>query len=304
MKDSVRTISMQLMRAAGLAILLVLAVSMLSSDIYVSPVAAQDPEDSTAVPPGDPVTPDYVDGDGPAIEGHAPVIRVYQDTIPWFGENRDQTTLLSIGKIIGHDYFIHPVAACQSGIPAGTSVVFFSSNGAGSTLTTARQNNAACQASLDTFLNTGGVVIVDMGDNDFGGGYRVSGATGTPLYVFPSPCADATLAPGALGPDLILGTADDHPIVQGSDGIPGTGDDLNNSNIDMAFSYYVAHGNLVDGITLPPGATVLMTATFGGVQKPILAEYCHNGVGRIIVDTITKEFNAHHGPLGTGSGKT
>lgn len=262
------------------------------------------PGDSTQPPPGVvPERPIYVEG--PSLS-HAPVIRVYKDTNAWFGENRDTATLSALGKILGDDWFVHPVAACQGGIPAGTDVVFFTSNGFGLASSTAAQNHPACQASLSAFLNAGGVLIVDMGDNDIAGGYQAPGAVGTPTYIlgpFDEPtCRDATLAGGALGLDGVLGTADDHPIVKGPDGIPGTADDLNNSNIDMAFTCWVSHGNLVDGITLPLGATVLMTRAGwdppDGTQKPILAEYCHEG-GRVILDTITKEFIAHQ-PVGTG----
>jgi hypothetical protein len=247
--------------------------------------------DTTQPPPGvEPTQPVYIEG--PA-HSHAPVIRVYKDTNAWFGENRDNASLLSLGKTPGDDYFIHPIVACQSGIPAGTAVVFFSSNGFGLASSTAAQNHPACQSSLQAFVQGGGVLIVDMGDNHAAGGYRAPGATGTPSLVFPVPAHDATLAPAAVGPDGIVGTADDHPIVKGPDGTPGTADDLNNTNIDACC--FVAHGNLSQGITLPSDATILMTAMFQGVARPILAEYCLQG-GLVILDTITKEFIAHQPP--------
>lgn len=270
---------------------------------------------TTAVPAHPPAPPVFVKSplvdpaDGPGIQTHAPIIRVYQDSLAWFGENRDNATLLSMGKILGDDYFIHPISDCATGIPAGTRVVFFSSNGSGDPGAASSQNLAACQTALNAFLAAGGTLIVDMGDNLDPGGFMAPGAVGTPSLVFPFPaCDDATLTtPGATGADGLLGTADDHPIVKGPDGIAGTADDLTNTNIDMAFSCYVAHGNLMDGITLPsaPSAqtTALMTAEFDGVQKPIVAEYCH-GRGRVILDTVTKEFEAHQGPGGTGTGPT
>ena len=232
-----------------------------------------------------------------------PVIRSYRDSVPWFGENRDHATLLSMGKVPGVDYFLHPLADLAAGIPGDTSVILLPSNGVGNPTATSRQNGPLAQANLAAFLDDGGTVIVDMGDNDGGGGYRAPGASGTPNLVFPSPCDKASLAAAALGPDGILGTADDHPIVKGPDGIPGTADDLDNDRIDLAQSCFIAHGNLADGITLPPDATILATATFGGVEKPILAEYCHNG-GRVIVDTLTKEFGGQNGPAGPGNGAT
>jgi hypothetical protein len=258
----------------------------------------------TTQPPAgfQPKKPNYVtakQSDAPAIAAVGAVIRVYQDFFPWFGEGRDQATLLALGKILGVDYFIHPVSDLSAGIPADTAVVLITSNSFGSPETAAAQNDPTAQANLDAFVQAGGTLIVDMGDNLDPGGFIAPGAVGTPDLppdlIFPDPCEDATLALAALGPDGILGTADDHPIVKGSDGIPGTGDDLNDSNIDMGFcgaSASVAHGNLADGITLPDGATVLTTATFGGVQKPILAEYPY-GSGRVILDTLTKEFGGH-----------
>ncbi|HLC99348.1 MAG TPA: hypothetical protein VJC11_00095, partial [Patescibacteria group bacterium] len=63
---------------------------------------------------------------------------------------------------------------------------------------------------------------------------------------------------------------------------------------------WVSHGHLGSGggLTLPSGATPLMTATFSSMAQPILAEYRH-GNGLVILDTITKEFSAHQ-PTGTG----
>ena len=74
--------------------------------------------------------------------------------------------------------------------------MLFSSNGAGIVESTAAQNDPACQASLNDFVNGGGVLIVDMGDNDLEGGDMAAGATGSPSNIFPEPCDDATLALG------------------------------------------------------------------------------------------------------------
>ncbi|MEN8218884.1 MAG: hypothetical protein ABFS56_21415 [Pseudomonadota bacterium] len=234
-----------------------------------------------------------------AIAVETPIIRTYKDFNAWWGENRDHATLIAspLAKTLGTDYFIHPMNALPF-IPAATDVVLMTSNSRGWTSTRRMQNDPTAQAMLALFLSTSGVVIVDMGDNDYEGGFVAPGSTGTPDYVFPSPCNNATLAPAALGPDGILGTSDDHPMVIGPDGIVGTADDLNDSNIDLSYSCYIAHGNLVDGITLPPDTKVLMTARFGGVEKPILAEYCY-GPGLVIVDTLTKEFSGQN-PGGTG----
>lgn len=230
-------------------------------------------QDTVTPPEGyEPQPPAHVTGSA-GVRG--PVIRVYQNFIPWFGENRDNATLLSIGKVLGVDYFIHPMSDLALGIPAGTAVILLSSNSTGDmVLTAAEENDPAAQANLAAFLLSGGVLIADMGDNLAAGGYIVPGSTGTPDLIFPDPCADAFFTPEALT----------HPIVNG----PFI---LTDADITLAFSCFVAHGNLVDGITLPTDATLLATATFGGVQKPVLAEYCF-GRGRVIIETFTKEFSA------------
>jgi hypothetical protein len=224
------------------------------------------------------------------------VIEVFKDFDAWFGENRDAATLTSLGKVPGIDYFVHPLRELADGISPNADVVLLTSNGWGQASTRDDQNAPAAQTNLGAFVQSGGVLIVDMGDNDAAGGFEAPGAIGTPDLVFPFPEADASLTPAAAGPDGVLGTNDDHRLVRGPDGVAGTADDLTNSNIDACC--YVAHGNLEDGIALPPAAKVLMTAQFGGVPKPIAAEYCL-GSGRVIVDTVTKEFAAHQ-PEGTG----
>ena len=265
---------------AGLAAVLVLGPASLAG--------AESPVDTTTAPGGEPAKPAYSSGEvssGNPVATAAPVIRVYKDSNAWFGENRDESTLAALGKTLGSDWFVHPISDCQSGIPGGTAVVLFTSNGFGLQSATAAQTDPACQASLASFVASGGVLVVDMGDNDGGGGFMAPGAAGSPAFVFPDPCHDATLAAAAAG----------HPIVLGPDGAVGGGDDLDDSNVDMGC--YVAHGNLANGITLPANATVLMTAVFDGPQ-PILAEYCLGG-GRIILDTDTKEYFGQQ-PAGTG----
>ena len=229
------------------------------------------------------------------------MIRVYQDSIPW--EGRDKATLLALGMVLGNNYFIHPLSDLATGIPADTSVVLITSNGF-NLETASAENDPSAQANLDTFVHAGGTLIVDMADYlDYysiaGAGFMAPGATGIPTQIQPYPCSDATLAAAAFGEDGIPGTLDDHAIIMGPDGVPGTGDDLNDSNIGTEYPYCdVAVGNLIEGITLPGDATILMTATFDGVQKPILAEYKY-GDGKIILDTLTKEYYGHK-PVGTG----
>jgi hypothetical protein len=225
-----------------------------------------------------------------------PVIEVYKDSDAWFGEAREAATLAAMGKVQGIDHFVHQMSELADGISPNADVVLLTSNGVGDEATRIRQNAPAAQANLEAFVRTGGVLIVDMGDNDGGGGYLAPGSIGTPDLVFPSVPDDATLTPAAAGADRVLGSHDDHRLVRGPDAQSGTVDDLTNSNIDACC--YVAHGNLEQGIALPPNARILMTADFDGIDRPILAEYCL-GSGRVIVDTVTKEFTAHQ-PEGSG----
>jgi hypothetical protein len=238
------------------------------------------------VPAGARAAPHY-DDDRVAAAAARPIIRVYQNERPW-GANRAHATLLRLGKVRGSDYFIHPLSALSSGIPAGTAVVLITSNSHGDPTQARQQNAPAAQAALRAFLQRRGVLIVDMGDNLDDGGFRAPGAVGTPARIFPEPCAAANFTRLGLN----------HPIAIGPDGRRGTADDLNNRSIDMAESCYVAHGNLEDGMSIPAIATRLVGAVFNGLPRAILAEYCILG-GRVILDTITKEYGGHR-PVGTG----
>ncbi len=246
-----------------------------------SPVAAGSSAD---VPVGTFAAPTYIrDAAAPQLTPNQGIVRVYQDEKPWFGANRAHATLLSLGQVRGADYFIHPLADLQNGIPPRTTLVIITSNSRGKPEQAARQNHPAAQAALAAFLRRGGRLIVDMGDNLADGGFIAPGATGTPHYVAPYPCWDATLAP----------EAEWHPFRTAHNV-------LDNDNIDIdGIGCYVAHGNLEQGITLPADATPLMTAVFGGVPRIIMAEYCFEGVGLVILDTNTKEYEGQQ-PRGTG----
>lgn len=228
-----------------------------------------------------------------------PVVEVFKDFNAWWDDDRDGATLAALGKVLGVDHFIHSVAELADGISPNADVVLITSNSWGDPATRMAQNEPAAQANLAAFARSGGVVIVDMGDNDYDGGFMAPGAVGTPDLVLPSDAADAKLTAAAAGDDGVLGTGDDHRLVRGADGVAGTGDDLDNANIDACC--YVAHGNLSDGIVLPPSATFVLTASFNGLEKPIVAEYCL-GYGRVIVDTVTKEFSGQD-PVGQGASR-
>ena len=216
-----------------------------------------------------------------------PVVRVYQDEQPWFGANRAHATLLALGKVLNSDYFIHPLSALGAPIPAGTRVVILTSNSSGTPAQATVENGAAVQANLSAFVNAGGTLIVDMGDNLTTGGFIAPGASGTPALSFPNPCGDATLS----------ASASTHPIVLGPDGVVGGGDDLTDSNIDTS-GCWVAHGNLDEGVTLPANARRIMTASFATGARTIMADY-PLGAGCVILDTNTKEYVGQQ-PAGTG----
>jgi len=227
------------------------------------------------------------------MQAGSTIILAYQDEMPWFGLNRAHATLVAAppagnGKILGDDYFIHPLSDLALGIPDAASVVLITSNSSGSSAQAATQNSPASQGALSAFLARGGTLIVDMGDNLSPDGFMAPGAAGTPDLVFPSPADNATLVAGVAG----------HGVVVGPDGVAGGGDDLDDDNIDACCS--VAHGNLEDGLTLPVDAVPIMTAGFGGVQKVIMAEYCV-GPGLVILDTNTKEYSGQQ-PRGSGPG--
>jgi len=222
----------------------------------------------------------------------APVIRVYKNLDAW--TPREEQSLSALGKTQGTDWFVHLISDCASGIPAGTQVVYFTSNAYGDGVSTAQQRDPACQAALATFLAGGGKLVVDMGDNDGASGFLAPGSTGTPTYLFPDVIGignDVSPTAEALGADLTAGTPDDHPFLEGPDGVPGTGDDVTDANSDGCC--YQAHGSLDQGITLPPSAKPLLVARFQTVPRPILAEYCQ-GPGRVIVNTMT---NGYYGWL-------
>jgi hypothetical protein len=238
---------------------------------------------------------------GRGVGGASASVRVYRDHRPW--SNRDLRTLESMGLTIGDDVIVEPMAALRHGVPYGTELVILSSNADGTNRAARQEASPKAQASLVRFLRGGGVLIAGLADNLDGGGYTLPLAEGTPDLIFPKDrhgeCRDASLTPAAMGDDGLLGTADDHPLVIGPDETAGTDDDLTERNIDMASSCYVAHGNLVDGITLPRGTTWLETATFRGVgERPITGEYCV-GQGRVIATTVTMEYEGHR-PAGKG----
>lgn len=216
----------------------------------------------------------------PKLKG---IIRVYQNSIPW--NNRSNATLLSLGKVLGVDYFIHPITDLFKGVPEKTTVVLISSNSAGNTQAAAEESNEIVQRNLECYVRHGGILIVDMADNLTNGGYLAPGCYGTPDLIFPDSAAANEMF---LTPESYCNPFVNGPTIT-----------LTDDNIDMPPGYrYSAHGNLEDGITIPKRSEKLMTAIFNGVKKPILAYY-YLGDGFVIVDTVTKEFIGQN-PVGLG----
>lgn len=208
------------------------------------------------------------------------VIRVYQNSIPW--SNRNNATLLALGKVLGVDYFIHPINDLLLGVPENTKVVLIPSNSEGSAVAAKEENDKLVQQNLECFVRCGGVLIVDMADNLVNGGYFAPGSSGTPTLVFPDENASSKLF---LTPNSYCSTFVNGPTIT-----------LTDNNIDMAPGYkWSAHGNLSDGINIPSRSDILMTTLFNGIQKPVLAYY-YLGNGFVIVDTITKEFFGQNPP--------
>jgi hypothetical protein len=222
------------------------------------------------VGPGTPANP---------VEG---VVRVYQDEDPWWNAGRAYATLISIGKVEDEDYFAYELNQLREGIPEDTDLVVITSNSLGEPEQALRQSHPAAQAALQDFLVRGGTVIIDMGDNLPSGGFIAPGATGTPNLVFPEPCHEGRFTVAGQG----------HPLRTAFNTL-----DESDISTDPAWCN-VAHGNLEQGITLPADARALVTATFGGVPRVVLAEYCYEG-GRVILDTMAKEWNGF-APVGTG----
>lgn len=247
----------------------------------------------------------FTDGTSPNVG-----IRIYKDHDAWrltSDGGRDEASLRSMEKVKGRDFSVQPMSSLASGIPAGTRVVIITANSLGDAVTSEAQRSAAAQDALVAFLGTGGTLVLDLADNESANGYMAPGAAGTPsLDVPPKPgCPDATFAPAAFGADGAPGTADDHRIVRGVDGLAGNADDLDDEKIDLANGGQagidrsgpsrgcaVAHGSLENGITLPSHAKVLATATWPDGQRPVLAEYCHVG-GWVVVNTFTLGYFGH-----------
>jgi hypothetical protein len=257
----------------------------------------------------------YTDGLAPSRAADpGSIVRIYKNHDAWRSISdggRDEMTLVKLGMVKNADFFVHPMSSLASGIPTSTRVVIITANSTGDAATSEAQRGAEAQKALDSFLRTGGTLLLDLADNEADEGYRAPGATGTPSYQMPpkTVCTNATLATAGLGADGLAGTADDHRFVRGVDGLAGTADDLDDETIDLANGGMtgvdrsaeptdllrgcsVVHGNLEEGITLPTKARVLATATWSDGQRPVLAEYCHAG-GRVVVNTFSLGYFGH-----------
>ncbi len=243
---------------------------------------ADEAPDTSAIPAGDPVVPEFVEGS---------LVTLYQNYIPWFlNEAKNEKALTLLGK----DFAVRPMSALKTGIPSDTRIVIIASASLGNTLNQiADEVDPAAQANLDAFVRGGGVLVTHLGDNNTGfpTAYRVPGLLGT---------ADDLL--NCTGLSIVDST---HPLVLGPDGIAGTFDDLDNNKIDAQKQpvpsaardpfapggpfCFDNHGSLA-GI-LPAGSQVVLREE-GGKQRPVWAQY-PLGRGHVIVTTLTLEFAPH-----------
>ncbi len=198
---------------------------------------------------------------------------------PWFGENKNETTLQNtFGLFPAAGYDVRNTIDLSAGIPPTTKIIILPGNGFGNAQQTNEINAPAAQANLLAFVLGGGCLYANLGDNQFADGYLIPGLLGKADDVLS--CSGTTITPAGLA----------HPITFGLDGVPGGGDDLNQNNVDASFWGFCFdnHGAL-SGI-LPGGATVLWTEQGGG-QRPTMAEY-NLGSGRVLVHTRPIEFGA------------
>lgn len=208
---------------------------------------------------------------------------IYKNYSAWFGFNTSEQVLQAppFNFVTGTDYIVKPMSDLALGIPAGTDVVFIPGASNGNALNQITDEKApAAQAALDAFVKGGGCLVIVVGDNS-GDAYLVPGLLGT---------ADDALTCQGL---TILDPT--HPFIIGPDQIQGTGDDLNNNNIDAqqvgslgvgnCNFCFDTHGSLA-GI-LPGGATVHIVEQVTG--KPAFAEYSL-GSGKVILTTRPMEF--------------
>lgn len=200
---------------------------------------------------------------------------IYKDYPAWFGENRDELVLSSppFNLVDGVDYRVLPTAELMNGIPAGTTTVLITSNSMGDIFTAFNVNHPASQAALDAFTQSGGQLIVHLGDiSPASLGFLVPGLVGAGTRV-----QDGNL--NAI--EVVPGTR----FARGPDRAAGTEDDATEDNIQILASQCCGFHGSLDGV-LPADATVFLTSAAG---KPIYAEYPH-GLGRIVVGTLTFEF--------------
>jgi Carboxypeptidase regulatory-like domain/Bacterial Ig-like domain (group 2) len=203
-------------------------------------------------------------------------IAIYKDYDPWFGEAKNETTLQAapFNFVLGTDYFVRPTSDLAAGIPSQTSLIIIGSASDGDQPIIG-VNNPTAQANLDAWVSGGGWLLAHLGDNSFQS-YEIPGLSGS-----------ADDASGCTGETLTLA---DHPFYRGPDGLLGTGDDLDDSNIDNGGRFCSDNHGSLAGI-LPEGAEILMIEQ-GNLQRPTYATYAY-GAGRVVVTTLTIEFGPH-----------
>ena len=269
----------------------VAVIAALSVTACINLSAKSDEEPTTVLPPiGDFGAPTSDFKAVPTCDTDAPTI-IYpanEDCRAWLHptqecSNRVELTLKGIYPVIfpdpenvfelnkGVDYEICPVESLVTGIPKTAVTIIIESNHQGMGTAAEYQRSPAAQDNLDRFASKGGTVALHLATN--------------------APPGYGYLAPGLFGSAsedgnsnflTLVGTKG--LLVDGPDGVAGTPDDLNNTNIQWTGGTYAHQGSL-SGI-LPSNAEVLVT---GNQNKPVYAQYKW-GKGRIIATTTTLEF--------------
>jgi hypothetical protein len=212
----------------------------------------------------------------------AGAIAIYKNYNAWFGENKDETVLQSapFNFTKDFDYVVRPMSQLASEIPSTTSLIIITSASAGGDHLNQISEQKAGSANLEAWVRNGGWLVMHAGDNAFGDGYIVPGLLAPGQTDDQHSCTGVTLTAAAA----------DHALIRGPDATLGTGDDLNDTNIDNGGRFCSDNHGSLAGL-LPENATVLMKEQGDG-QRPVYATYTL-GTGRVIVTTLTLEFQAH-----------
>ncbi len=251
----------------------------------LAPLGARAQDDTTLPPAG------FVDGPVDYVE--ASRFEIYKDFNAWWGENKDESILQGdLGFVKGVDYGVQSTAQLANpaaAISADAEVVLITSNSYGYSSTRNNVNSTTSQSKLREFVKAGGVLVVHLADNDYGGG-------------FVAPGIKRQSSGMAYALDIRYVAPPNHPLSMGPDGLPGTSDDLTNTNIQWRSSRWVHHNWLQFVPSTDPtspnydpdvsSVTILATTADG---RPLWAEWTM-GFGVVIASDLTLEYGNDGNP--------